>query len=306
MKAIRVHAFGGVDAMSYEDVERRDPGPGQVLIRVAAAGVGPWDAWVREGRSVLPQPLPLTLGADLSGVVEAVGPAVTLFQPGDEVFGVTNGRFTDAYAEYAVAQAGMTAPKPTTLTHIEAASVPVVACTAQQMLFDHGHVQAGQTVLVLGGAGNVGAYAVQLAHYAGARVIATCRPGDVDRVRSLGANEVVPTDAPQAGLAGSVDVVIDTVGGAAQTQAFDWVRRGGALVSAVSAPDLDRAERQGVSARFILVSVTTAALRRLTALFDAGTLRTHVGEVLPLSDARIAHRMLEGQKHRPGKIVLVP
>jgi NADPH:quinone reductase-like Zn-dependent oxidoreductase len=176
MKAVRVHAFGGVDAMVYEDLPNPAPGPGQVLIRVAAAGVGPWDAWIREGKSVLPQPLPLTLGADLSGSIEQVGPGVVGFRPGEQVFGVTNTRFTGAYAEYALVDAGMIAVKPARLSDTEAASVPVVGCTARQMLFDHAGVREGQTVVVLGGAGNVGGYAVQLGQLAGARIVATASP----------------------------------------------------------------------------------------------------------------------------------
>ena len=122
MKAVRVHAFGGLEAMAYEDAPKPSPEPGQVLIRVAAAGVGPWDAWVREGKSAVPQPLPLTLGADLSGSIEEVGPEAPGFQLGEEVFGVTNARFTGAYAEYAVAEAAMIAAKPARLTAVEAAS----------------------------------------------------------------------------------------------------------------------------------------------------------------------------------------
>src|ERR1700712_3456360 len=159
MKAVRVHTFGGLDAIIYEEVPTPVPGPGQVLVRIAAAGVGPWDGWVRAGRSVLPQPLPLTLGAGLSGIVRAVGPEVTDFEPGTAVFGATNPRFTGAYAEYAVAEATMIARKPDALSHIQAASVPVIGCTAYQMLFEHAGLQAGQTAVVLRGGGNVGAYA---------------------------------------------------------------------------------------------------------------------------------------------------
>ena len=164
MKAVRVHRFGGIDAIEYEEVAVPAPGAGQVLVRVRASGVGPWDAWVREGKSALPQPLPLTLGSDLSGVVESVGSGVSAFRPGEEVFGVTNARFTGANAEYAVAEAGMLAAKPRRLTHLEAASVPVVASTAWQMVWDHGAVGPAKVVLVHGAAGNVGAYAVQLAN----------------------------------------------------------------------------------------------------------------------------------------------
>jgi len=153
MKAERVHAFGGLDAMAYEEVPRPVPEAGEVLVRIATAGVGPWDAWVREGKSVLPQPLPLTLGADLLGVIEAVGPEavgpeVEGFASGDAVFAVTNGRFTGAYAECVIAEARRLARKPAALSDIEAASVPVVACTAHQMLSHHATVGAGQTLLV--------------------------------------------------------------------------------------------------------------------------------------------------------------
>lgn len=157
MKAVRVHGFGGVDTMSYEDVERPSAGDGQVVARVKAAGVGPWDALIRSGGSGIPQPLPLTLGSDLAGIVADVGPGVSAFREGDEVFGVTNSRFTGAYAEYAVAEAGMIARKPPELTFAEAASVLVVAVTAWTMVFDYGHLDRTKRALIQGAAGNVGA-----------------------------------------------------------------------------------------------------------------------------------------------------
>lgn len=162
MNAIRVHAFGGVDALVYEEMQQPVPAAGQALVRVKAAGVGPWDAWVRGGTSAVPHALPLTPGADLAGIVEHAGADVP-FHPGDEVYGVTNGEFVGAYAEYAVATATMLAPKPHSIGFVAAASVPVVACTAWQMLFEHGGVDSTKRVLVHGGAGNVGAYAVQMA-----------------------------------------------------------------------------------------------------------------------------------------------
>jgi NADPH:quinone reductase-like Zn-dependent oxidoreductase len=162
MKAACVHRFGGLDAVIYEDVSRPAPGKGQVLVRVKAAGVGPWDAWVRAGKSAIPQPLPLTLGSDLSAIVEIIGLDVNDFQPGDGIFGVTNSNFTGAYAEYAVAEAAMLARRPRSLSDIEAASVPVVASTAWQMVFDHGQVDGTMRVLVHGAAGNVGAMRASL------------------------------------------------------------------------------------------------------------------------------------------------
>ena len=162
----------------------------------------------------------------------------------------------------------MIAPKPAVLTDVEAASVPVAACTAYQMLSHHASVSAGQTVLVLGGTGNVGAYAVQLAQLGGARVVATAREHQIDFLRTLGDVEAIPAGAPPARLAAKIDAVIDTVGGAALAQAFDWLRPGGVLISAVAAPDQDVAMRHGARAQFILVNVTTADLRHLAGLFE--------------------------------------
>ena len=136
MQALRVHAFGGLDSLEEEDVPRPAPRDGEVLLRVKAAGVGPWDALIRSGRSVLPQPLPLTLGSDVAGLVESVGPGVPQFKAGDAVFGATNAQFTGGYAEYAVASATKLAKMPQQMGFIEAGSVPVVACTAWQMVLD--------------------------------------------------------------------------------------------------------------------------------------------------------------------------
>jgi len=306
MKAVRVHAFGGLDAMVYEDVPRPTPGPGQVLVRVAAAGVGPWDLWVRSGKSALPQPLPLTLGADLSGVVEAVGEGVTGFEPGSAVYGATNARFTGAYADYALAEATMIAPRPATLSDVEAASVPVIGCTALQMLFEHAGVQAGQTVVVIGGGGNVGAYAVQLAILAGAKVVATGRTPDLDRIAALGATAVDSGAAIPAEFLGKADAVIDTVGGRALEQAFEWLRIGGVLVSSAAEPDRDLAASHKVRAQFMLVAVTTHKLIELSEFFVSAGLKTSIGEVLALSDARRAHAMIEAGTAPTGKLVLVP
>jgi NADPH:quinone reductase-like Zn-dependent oxidoreductase len=261
---------------------------------------------VRAGKSVLPQPLPLTLGSDLSGVIAAVGIGVAEFAPGDEVFGVTNPRFTGAYAEYAIAAAGMIAKKPTSLTHVDAASVPVVAVTAWQALFEEAHLERGASVLIHGAAGNVGAYAVQLAHAAGLHVTATAFARDIAYVRSLGAENVIAVESGRfEDEAGKVDAVIDLVGGETQARSFSVLKTGGHLVSAVSVPDQETARARGVTGRFFLVKVTTDYLNRIAALIDEGQLCTNVATVLPLTAAREAHEMLDGVRPRPaGKIVL--
>jgi NADPH:quinone reductase-like Zn-dependent oxidoreductase len=214
VKAARIHSFGPPDVVVVEEVPVPSPGPGEVLVRVIAAGVAPWDAIVREGKSkVSPQP-PLTLGSDLSGVVEKVGPGVTDFAPGDEVYGVTNSQFCGAQAEFAVATAGMVARKPGSLNFLEAASAPVIAVTAWQMLFQYAQAVRGQTVMVVGAAGNVGACAVQMAVGAAIHVVAIARLNDQDLLRSFGVNCVVDSSQPafEQDLP-QVDAILDTVGG---------------------------------------------------------------------------------------------
>ena len=306
MMAWRVHKYGPPDVMRFERIPRPDPGPGFVLVKVEAVGVGPWDGWIRAGKSALPQPLPLTLGSDLAGKVIAVGPGVSRPSVGDQVYGVTNPEFVGAYAEYALASAAMVASKPTLLSYAEAASVPVVAVTAQQALFDQAQLKAGRTVLIHGAAGSVGAYAVQLARRAGLRTITTAARDDAALVRDLGANSVIDyrTERFENKVRGA-DAVIDLVGGDTQRRSFQVLRRGGKLISAVSDPDEALAQRHGVEAAFFLVKVTTQDLAQIASLIDAGNLRTRVGAVLPLADAREAHLMLEGERPRPkGKIVL--
>jgi NADPH:quinone reductase-like Zn-dependent oxidoreductase len=305
MSACRVHRFGPPEVINLEQVEPPVPSAGQVLVRVQAAGVGPWDGWIRAGKSVLPQPLPLTLGSDLSGIIQAVGPDVVTLQPGDPVFGVTNAQFTGAYAEYALASVSMITRRPAGLTAIDAASVPVVAVTAQQAIERAGPI-ANRKVLIHGGAGSVGAYAVQLAHRAGAQVIATAGTSDLGYVRGLGANEVVDYRLGRfEDAAGEVDVVLDFVGGEAQRRSFGVLRSGGRLISAVSDPNQTLAQQHGVTAGFFLVEVTTERLSSLTALIGSGHLSANIGTVLPLAEARAAHEILEATRARTrGKIVL--
>jgi NADPH:quinone reductase-like Zn-dependent oxidoreductase len=306
MDAWRLHEFGPPEAMLFERVPRPEPGSGEVLVKVHAAGVGPWDGWIRAGRSALPQPLPLTLGSDLSGEVAALGSGVSGVAVADQVFGVTNPGFIGAYADYAVASVGMLATKPSSLSYAEAASVPVIAVTAWQALFEQARLEGGQTVVIHGAAGNVGAYAVQLARRAGLRSIATVATEDIDYVQGLGAHTVVNFQTQRfEDEIENADAVLDLVGGDTQRRSFQVLGPGGKLISTVSEPDQERARHHGVTAAFFLVEVTTERLGRIAELFDRGELKTRVGIVLPLADAREAHMMLEGRRQRPkGKIIL--
>ena len=304
MKAARVLRYGPPSVIEIDDVPRPSPGRGQLLVRVEAAGVGNWDALFREGKSKL-EPLPIILGSDISGTVEALGEDVSGFKPGDEVYGSTNPQFSGGQAEYAVPMAAMIAPKPKTLNFIEAASVPVVAVTAWQMLFEYADAVAGQIVLIHGAAGSVGAYAVQLARQAGLHIVATAGSADLNYVRGLGAEKVFDYRKDRfEELVSGVDIVLDTVGGVTQEKSLRVLKPGGILVSIVSAVPEAAQKQFGVRAAFFYAEVTTARLKKITELIDGGQLSTDVGTVLPLEQAPAAHEMLAGAPHKRGKIVL--
>lgn len=306
MKAATISEFGPPSVIRLSDLPVPQPQTGQVRVRVSAAGVGPWDALIREGGSGLPQTLPLTLGSDIAGIVDAIGPGVPGFKVGDSVFGQTNGNFTGGYAEYAIASAASMARKPESLGFIEAASAPVVAVTAWQMLFEYAHAVAGQKVLIHGAAGNVGAYAVQMARNAGLEVIATGASGDLDYIRKLGADITIDYRTGSfESTARGIDIVIDTVGGDTRVRSLEVLKPDGILVSVVSTPMPSvRAAELGVKAVFFFVDVTTSRLDKIAGMFDGGKLISNMGTVLTLNDAELAHQMLAGAPHKLGKIVL--
>jgi NADPH:quinone reductase-like Zn-dependent oxidoreductase len=200
----------------------------------------------------------------------------------------------------------MLARKPRRRDFIESAAVPVVAVTARQMLFRDAKVSSGNRVLVHGGTGNVGAYAVQFAHAAGAHVVASVLPRDREEALRLGADEVITIPSEEAqGLRGTLDTAIDTVGGKTQRELFAYVRKGGTLISSVSVPDAQLAQQCEIEAKFILVDVNTEDLDVITDFLDAQRLIVRIGQVLPLEDARQAHEMLEHVRPLPaGKVVL--
>ncbi|MGE5112211.1 MAG: NADP-dependent oxidoreductase, partial [Acidobacteriaceae bacterium] len=270
MKAARVLQFGPPSVITDDDVPRPEPASGQLLVRVKAAGVGNWDALIREGKIQL-EPLPLTLGSELSGVVEGLGTDVSGFDIGDEVYGATNDQFSGAYAEYALPFAKKMARKPNTLNFIEAASVPIVTVTAWQMLFEYARVSAGQTVVVHGGAGNVGAYAVQFAKQAGLHVIATAASADLEYVRTLGAERVFDYKNERfEECVNGVDAVLDTVGGETQQRSLRVLKRDGILVSIVSTVPEATQKQYGIRTAYFYADISTARLNRITELFDSG------------------------------------
>jgi NADPH:quinone reductase-like Zn-dependent oxidoreductase len=314
MKAVRIHRFGGPDVLTHEEVPRPAPGPGEVLVRVHAAGVNPPDWYARTGFATVPQApmrpdLPYTPGSDVSGVVAAVGPDVTEWRAGDEVFGLV--RFPQlnnggkGYAEYTTSPASHLARKPSSIDHVQAAAVPMAALTAYQFLFDHIALQPNRTVLVNGAAGGVGHFLVQLAKTRGARVIAVASGRHEAFLRGLGVDQFVDYTAnPVADLVRDVDHLIDTVGGPHGYRLLPTVRAGG-TVSPVFFGEYhrDQAAARGITFPSGQVHSDGAQLGELARLIDDGRVRIGIDSVFGLAEASKAHERAE-QGHLQGKIVL--
>ncbi|MFD0410262.1 NADP-dependent oxidoreductase [Kitasatospora sp. NPDC127116] len=307
MRAVTQTTLGAPDVLHEAEVERPTPGVGQILVAVHAAGVNPTDWKHRERGIFLGQP-PFTLGWDVSGTVEAVGLGVSLFAPGDEVFGMLPYPYgAGSHAEYVTGPARAFAPKPAALTHVEAGALPLVALTAWQALVDTAGVRPGQRVLVHAAAGGVGHVAVQIAKARGAYVIGTASAAKHDFVRGLGADEVIDyRTADFTQEARDVDVVLDPLGGEDRLRSLETLRPGGVLVS-ILPHDLDglaeRAAELGVTAKTLLVEHDRAGMAAIATLAESGQLRVHVSGTYPLAEAAEAHA--EGEKGRvTGKLVL--
>lgn len=303
MKAIQVAQYGQAEALQLKDVPDLKPNEDQVLINVAGSGINPIDWKILSGamKQFIPLPLPYTPGVEVSGTVAAVGENVSEFVVGDEVFGFIG--IVGGYATQALSTADRLARTPKTLSLQKAAGVPAAALTAWQALHEHATIQAGQTVLIHGGAGGVGSFAVQLAKLAGAHVIATSSAKNHDYLRSLGADQVIDyTSARFEDTVADVDAVIDLVGGETQARSWNVIKRGGVLVSPVSPPDAEKAREQGVSGKNFATRSDGRQLAEIAALFTAGKLRLEA-EVVPLSEVVDAVKQ-SWSGHTRGKIVL--
>jgi NADPH:quinone reductase-like Zn-dependent oxidoreductase len=296
-----VRRFGPPEVIRIEPVATPPPGPGQVRLRVQAAGVGSWDAQVRSGKGPTAHSLPLVLGGDLAGVVESVGPGVATVRVGDVVFGVTNMQLTGGCAELALADAARICLRPTMLTSIEAAAVPVAACTALQVI-ELAAISARMRILVLGADGDVGEWTTRLALGRGAEVVAVVQEPEGGKARRLGARQVLTSLPARAPL---FDVVLDTVGGVAAGSSLRLLRPGGRLVSSVQGIEPASFGRHDVSAGSFQVDVTSDRLRVLSGWIDGGGFPASLGEVMPLRDVVRAHRKLEGVEPKArGHLVL--
>ena len=306
MKAVRVHKYGGPDVLQYEDAPRPKPQADEVLIRVHAAGVNPLDWKVREGhvKDFRPHKFPLIIGWDLSGVVEEVGPGVSRFKIGEEVYSVPDPTRNGAYADYIVVRESELALKPSSLHHIRAAAVPLAGLTAWQSLFDAAQLQRGQRALIHAGSGGVGHFAVQLAKWKGAYVFATASTKNQDLLRELGVDEPIDyTQQKFEDVARNIDIVLDTLGGETQERSWLVLKKGGNLVSLVQPPSEEKAKELGVRAAFLGAQSNGAQLAQIAKVIDSGKLAPVIDRILPLSEVRRAHELSQSG-HTHGKIVL--
>ena len=301
MKAVRAYRRGGPETLHLEDAPVPVPTAREALVAVHAAGITYdellWDeSWTRDGRDRTP----IIPSHEVSGTVTAVGESVTGLSVGDEVYGLIRFDRDGAAAEYVAVFATDLARKPATTDHVQTAALPLAALTAWQALFDHAHLTAGESVLVLGGAGGVGAYVVQLAHHFGARVTATVKSGDTaDYVTALGADQVFVQD-----VHGDFDVVVDTIGGPVLAAAYAHVRDGGRLVTLSAPPGADLRAGRNVRDEFFVVAPDRLELERLAMLVDVGAVVPLVGQTFQLSDAAAAYAD-RGRHGGPGKTVLI-
>jgi NADPH:quinone reductase-like Zn-dependent oxidoreductase len=303
MKAVRIHEFGGPEVLRVETQPRPEPAPGEVLIRVEAASVNPVDYKMRNGGYVPQSALPLTLGRDVAGIVEA-GPGETGgFKDGDAVYAML-ARDRGGYVEFVAVKAADCARKPERLDFIQAAAVPLAALTAWQGLFDYGHLTAGQRVLIHGASGGVGHFAVQFAKARGATVFATCSGEDVAFVRGLGADEAIDYRAERfEDRARDIDLVYDLVAGETQDRSWAVLKDGGAMVSTLKEPDAAKAAEKHARAAHYMAQPNGGQLAEIARLIDDGKVVPTIAAVFPLEDAAKAEKQLEDE-HVRGKIVL--
>jgi NADPH:quinone reductase-like Zn-dependent oxidoreductase len=305
MRSIRIHAFGGPEVLALEKIATPQPMAGEVLVRVRAASVNPVDYKIRSGQypKVGADSLPMVLGRDMAGEVVAQGGGEGLPAVGTSVYAML-GPDRGGYADYAILKAEELAASPEGLSDAEAASVPLAGLTAWQGLFDQGHLESGQRVLIHGGAGGVGHFAIQFAKARGAFVATTVSGDDLDFARELGADQGIDYKANRfEDEIEPVDVVFDLIGGETQDRSWSVLKPGGILVSTLGAPSKEKAQAHHAQAAGYMAQPSGAQLDEIRQLIEAGRVRPVIGAVLPLKDAIQAHERLEQHRLR-GKLVL--
>jgi NADPH:quinone reductase-like Zn-dependent oxidoreductase len=306
MKAVVVHEYGGPEVLKYEDAPRPEPKEDEILVRVIAAGVNPVDGMIRAGMfaKYSKNAFPMVSGYDIAGVVEKTGAKIDNYKPGDPVYAYIGLNKGGGYAEYAVATDKEVSPKPKSLSFEEAAAVPLVAETAWQALFDVAKLSVGQTVLIHGGSGGVGTFAIQIAKARGAKVIATASTANQDLLKQLGVDVAIDyTRQKFEDIAKDVDVVMDTVGEDTLARSYEVVKKGGFIVSLVARPDRAELEKHGIRGAPMSVVPNSDELAEITKLIDAKKVKVIVSQTFPLSDAVKAQEQA-ATGHTRGKIVL--
>ena len=304
MKAVVAHEYGAPEVLKFEEVPRPEPKEDEALVRVIASGVNPADPLTLSGKYAreFGTHLPLIPGYDIAGIVEKTGMKVTNRKAGDAVYGYPT--FGGGWAEYVTVKQWEVAAKPKTLNFAEAAAVPMGALTAWQALVDTAQLKAGQTILVHGGSGGVGSFAVQIAKARGARVIATASTANQDLLKQLGADVAIDyTKTRFEEVAKDVDAVLDPVGKETLARSYGVVKKGGIVMSLVARPDPVELEKRGIRGAAISVHPDAEDLAEIARLIDAGKIKPVVTEVLPLSEAIAAQRQAETH-HTRGKLVL--
>jgi NADPH:quinone reductase-like Zn-dependent oxidoreductase len=306
MKAVVIHEYGGPEVLKYEDIPRPEPNDDQLLVQVIAAGVNPVDGMIRSGMFAKEgnRAFPIILGGDVAGVVEKVGSKITKFKAGDPVFAYVSLDNSGGYAQYALVTEREAAPKPKSLTYVEAAAVPIVAMTAWQALIDTAKLKSGQTVLIHGGSGGVGSFAIQIAKARGAKVIATASTANQDFLKQLGADVAIDyTKQKFEDVAKDVDVVLDSIGRDTLARSYGVVKKGGIIVSLVARPKESELEKHGIRGAALNVEPNSEELAAIGKLIDDKKIRVIVSQTFPLSEAMKAQEQV-ATGHTRGKVVL--
>jgi NADPH:quinone reductase-like Zn-dependent oxidoreductase len=303
MKAVVAHQYGGPEVLKYEEAPKPEPNEDEILIRVVAAAVNPVDAFIRVGRYKSGS-LPFVPGMDVSGVVEKTGAKITRFKAGEPVYAYLSFREQGGYAEFAIAKENEASPKPKVINYEQAAAVPLAATTAWQALIETAKLSAGQTVLIHGGSGGVGHFAIQIAKARGAKVIATASTPNQDLLKQLGADQSIDyTKTKFEDVVKNVDVVLEAARSDALARSYGVVKRVGIIVSITGPPDQAELDKHGIRGSSVMAHPDANVLDELGKLIDAKKITPLVSQVFPLSEASKAHEQIE-TRHTRGKIVL--
>lgn len=309
MKAAQINRYGGSDVVAInENAPTPTVSPGHLLIEVHAAGVNPVDWKIREGylKQMAPLQFPATLGGDFSGVVTDVGDGVSDFTKGDEAYGQASvlGGGSGSFAGFLSASPTTVARKPKNVSHTEAAALPLAGVSALQALTEHLKLAKAQTILIHGGAGGIGSFAIQLAKHLGATVATTASADDAQYVKDLGADQVIDYKTQRfEDLLHDYDAVFDTVGGETYARSFKVLKKGGTIVSMLEQPNAELMQQYGVTAIAQFTQVTTERLSKLAELVDQGVITVHIDKTFPLEQAGVALTYLQ-TGHPRGKVVL--